>query len=63
MKKMMILTVIALAAIGCCKKADGKCCKGEGEGCKEAAAVEEVVVEEVAADSTAEVVEVVEVAE
>ena len=27
MKKLVILTVIAMAAIGCCKKADGKCCK------------------------------------
>ena len=61
MKKLVILTVIAMAAIGCCKKADGKCCK-EAQA-EEAAAVEEVVVEEVAADSAAEVVEVVEVAE
>ena len=61
MKKLVILTVIAMAAIGCCKKADGKCCK---EAQAEEAAVEEVVVEEVAADSAAaEVVEVVEVAE
>ena len=61
MKKLMILTVIALAAIGCCKK-DGKCCdKAQAE---EAAPVaEEVVVVEQAADSTVEVVEVVEVAE
>ena len=48
MKKLVILTVIAMAAIGCCKKADGKCCKEEGKCCKDAAA---------------EVVEVVEVAE
>ncbi|MBR6508911.1 MAG: hypothetical protein IKT19_05235 [Paludibacteraceae bacterium] len=59
MKKVILLTVIALAAIGCCKN-NGKCCK---EAQAEEAAVEEVVIEEVAADSTAEVVEVVEVAE
>lgn len=53
MKKVIILTVIALAAIGCCKK-DGKCCKAQQ--CEEAV-VEEVVV---ANDSVAEVVEVVE---
>ncbi len=58
MKKLMILTVIALAAIGCCKKADGKCCKQEGECCKQEQKCCEAAEQAAPADTA--VVEVVE---
>lgn len=58
MKKLMILTVIALAAIGCCKNADGKCCKQEGECCKQEQKCCEAAEQAAPADTA--VVEVVE---
>ncbi len=60
MKKLMILTVIALSAIGCCKKADGKCCKEEGKECckQEQKCCEAAPAEEAVCDSA--VVEIVE---
>ena len=67
MKKLMILAVIAMCAIGCCKKSNCKCgeeCKCGQKDCKcqkECCQKEAAEAAEVPADTA--VVEIVEVAE
>ena len=72
MKKILLIAAVALCAMGCCKKADKKCC---GEGCckdsveccqkaaEEAVVVEEAPAEEVPAEPAAEAEAHAEVAE
>lgn len=50
MKKVLFIAAIAMCAMGCCKKADNKCCK-EAE---EAPAVEVVAEEAPAEEAPAE---------
>ncbi len=51
MKKVLLIAVVALCAMGCCKKAENKaCCEGEQKACCEQKA-------ECCADSAAVVAE------
>lgn len=51
MKKVLFIAVIAMCMVGCCKKADNKCCKeGEKTECCQKAEAEEAVAEEAPAE-------------
>jgi len=58
MKKVLFIAAIAICAMGCCKKADGKCCKAQEEAAPVEAvaeeAAEEAPVEEAPAEAPAE---------
>ncbi len=60
MKKVLFIAAIALCAMGCCKKADNKCCEAQEEApavevvAEEAAPAEEAAVEEAPAEAPVE---------
>ena len=33
MKKVLFIAILAMCMVGCCKKADNKCCEGEKTEC------------------------------
>ncbi|MBP5659426.1 MAG: hypothetical protein J6W89_05375 [Paludibacteraceae bacterium] len=33
MKKVLFIAIVAMCMVGCCKKADNKCCEGEKTEC------------------------------
>ena len=61
MKKVLFIAIVAMCMVGCCKKADNKCCEGEkAECCEQAAeapaeaeAAEEAPAEEAPAEEAA----------
>ena len=57
MKKVLFIAAIAMCAMGCCKKADGKCCQDQEAAPVEAVAeeaAEEAPVEEAPVEAPAE---------
>ena len=55
MKKVLFIAIMAMCMVGCCKKADNKCCEGEKAECVEQAAEAEApAAEEAPAEAPAE---------
>ncbi len=65
MKKVLLIALVAVCAMGCCKKSakcEGQCCEGEKTECCQKAA-EENCCEQAVADTAVEEVEATEVVE
>jgi hypothetical protein len=54
MKKVLFFAAVAICAMGCCKKADNKCCKAQEEAAPVEQVAEEAPVEEAPAEQVVE---------
>ena len=66
MKKVLLIALVAVCAMGCCKKnakAEGQCCEGEKTECCQKAAEENCCEKAATADTTAEEVVIEETVE